>query len=113
MNEQFTLSLKDALLLVMSGGGGGVVYWLMEKVKWLKNLAPEYKRYASLALSALLPVAAWLVMLLFGYESPPTTWVEWAERIFTLAAPALIVSGTLHGRIDLRKKANGVSEGGE
>jgi len=91
------MSLREALLAVLSGGGGIVVYWLMEFIPQLKELRADYKRYASLVLSGLLPVLAWLVLLGMGYEQPPATWQAWVERVFALAAGALLVGQGIHG----------------
>jgi hypothetical protein len=101
------LSLKEALVYLMSGGTGAVVFWLMENVPFLKNLASDYKRYVSIALSAVLPVGAWLIMLGMGYEQAPEAWQGWVERIFALIAAALIISQGLHGALRLRKRRTG------
>lgn len=101
------MTLKDALLILVSGGGGAIVYWLMENVKFLKNLAPDYKRYASIGLSMLLPVLAWLVMIAMSYEQAPSTWQGWIESIFALAAGAIIISQGLHGALQLKPKRTG------
>jgi hypothetical protein len=101
-----TLTLKDALLLLVSGGGGAISYWLMAKVPALVAIKrPDYKRYVSLAIQAALPILSWLVMMGMGYESPPVAWQGWIERCFALAAGAIIVGQGMHGAIDLRKRA--------
>jgi len=92
------MSLQEALLAVLSGGGGWLTYLLMEHIPFLKEIKrADYKRYASLAISALLPVLAWLALLGMGYEGAPATWQGWVERIFALMAPALIVGQGIHG----------------
>lgn len=92
------MSLKEALLAVLSGGGGWLTYVLMEHVPAFKKIKrPDHKRYVSLLLSGLLPVLAWLVLLGMGYESAPATWQAWVERVFALAAGALIVGQGIHG----------------
>jgi hypothetical protein len=96
------MSLREVLLAVVSGGGGAIVYWLMDHVKPLETLRPDYKRYASLALSAVLPVLAWLIMLGLGYDAPPPTWQGWLEQAFALAAGAILVSQGVHGAAKLR-----------
>lgn len=98
------MSLKEALLILVSGGGGAVVYWLMDVIPWLKELRPDHKRYASLALSCLLPIAAWLIMIVMSYLAAPLTWQGWIESAFALAAGALLVSQGVHGAVKLRKR---------
>jgi hypothetical protein len=101
-----TLTLRDALLLLISGGGGAISYWLMAKVPALANIErPDFKRYVSLAIQAALPVLAWLVMLGMGYEQAPLVWQGWVEKAFALAAGAILVGQTMHGAIDLRRRA--------
>lgn len=97
------LTLREALVYLMSGGAGAVVFWLMENIPFLASLAADYKRYVSLALSAFIPVGAWLIMLGMGYEPAPEAWQGWLERIFALIAAALVVSQGLHGALRLRK----------
>jgi len=98
------LTLREALLALVSGGAGAVVYWLMENIAYLKNLAPDIKRFVSIALSAVIPVAAWLIMIGMAYEQPPGTWQGWLEAIFALIAGSLIISQGLHGVLRLRKR---------
>jgi hypothetical protein len=100
-----TVVWKDFLLWIIAGGGGGTAaWWLIGNIKWLKELAPDYKRYASWILSAGLPLAAWGIFLLMGYEPPPSTWQGWVERIFALIALAFSGSQILHGATDLRRR---------
>ena len=97
------MELKDFLLIFVSGGGGAVVYWLMEHVKFLANLEPEWKRYVSLALAGVLPIPFWLFGIAMNYWMPPVGWRAWVEAIFALAVGAILVSQGLHGRMKLRK----------
>jgi hypothetical protein len=99
------MTVKDFLLLLMSAGSGGVVYWAMESFAWLKNLKPEAKRYVSYGLAALLPVVGWLLGIGMDYWESPIGWRAWVEAVFALAAGAIIVSGGLHGRLQLSKRA--------
>lgn len=96
------MSLHDALMVLVSGGGGAIVYWLMEHVQFLAELRPDYKRYAALALAALLPILGWLAMLAMGYDAPPDRWQGWVEQMFALAAGAILVSQGVHGAVALR-----------
>jgi hypothetical protein len=97
-----TLALKDVLLVLMAAGSGGLVYWLMETAAWLKALPADQKRYASLALSALVPVLAWLGGVGMAYWAAPSTWRAWVEAIFAVAAGGILTSQTLHGALKLR-----------
>lgn len=101
--EEFTL--KEALIWIMSGGGAGLLaYFVVDKVKWLKALAPDYKRYVSLLLTALFAMGAWSIGIWVGYVPQPHTTVNWVETSFTVIAVALFVSQGTHGAIDLRKR---------
>lgn len=97
------MNLQDLLLLLMTAGSGGVVFWLMENVKFLANLSPEYKRYTSLLLSAVIPVVAWLAGVLMAYWTPPDTWRSWIEAIFAVACGGVLTSQTLHGALRLAR----------
>lgn len=99
------ITLQEALAWVISGGGAGVIAWfLMDKIEFLKTLGPDYKRYASLALTALLAVAGWLASIGMAYVVPPETWRGWVESVFSVIAVALLVSQGVHGAINLRKR---------
>ena len=102
--QEFTL--QSFLILIVAGGSivGGIVYWLMDNVAWFKARPPLEKRVWAFALSAALPIAAWLVMLVMGYEAAPTTWQGWIEKVFTLALTPILVSQGIHGVRDLRTK---------
>ena len=95
------MNLQDLLLLLMAAGSGGLVFWLMENVKFLAGLSPEYKRYTSLLLSGLIPVAAWLIGVLMAYWAPPETWRGWIEAIFAVACGGVLTSQALHGALRL------------
>lgn len=100
------VTLQGFLALFVAGGSivGVAVYWLMDTVAFLKNLSPAQKRFVSLGMSALLPVAAWLLMLVMGYDAAPLTWQGWVERVFTLALTPILVSQGIHGVRDLRQR---------
>ena len=99
------LTLKEAVLWVMSGGGAGVIaYLLIGNVKALKSLAPDYKRYVSIALTALLALAAWGAGMGMQYLQVPVDWRGWIESAFSIIAVALFASQGIHGVVDLRQK---------
>ena len=95
------MTLRDLIVLLMTAGSGGLVFALMEKVAYLKNLPPDLKRYASLLLSMLIPVLAWLIGIGMAYFTPPDTWRAWIEAIFAVGAGGLLTSQTLHGALRL------------
>lgn len=96
------MELREFLSLLVSGGAGAVVFWLMERVPFLAELRPDHKRYASLGVAIVLPVVAWLAMVGLGYQVPPESWQGWVERVFALAAGAIVVSQGVHGALRLR-----------
>jgi len=99
------LSLGEAVAWVLSGGGAGVIaYFVVGKVKALNGLEPDYKRYASIGLTAVLAVAAWGAGMGMKYLAVPVDWRGWIEAAFSTIAIALVASQGLHGVIDLRQK---------
>jgi hypothetical protein len=102
MLEVCFMELRDLLMVLISGGGGVVVYWLLEHVPTLANLSPEYKRYASLILAALLPIPFYLLGVAMQYWPAPVDWRAWVEILFAIAAGAVIASQAVHGREQLR-----------
>ena len=99
------LSLGEALAWVLSGGGAGVIaYFAVGKIKALNELASDYKRYVSIALTAALALAAWGAGMGMQYLAVPADWRGWVEAAFSTISLALITSQGLHGVIDLRQK---------
>ena len=103
MPEELTLGALIAWLL--SGGGSGVVaFFLMEKVKFLAGLAPDYKRYASLGITAAVALAAWGIGLGMKYIPIPGDPRSWVESVFSIVAVAIAIAQTIHGATSLRRK---------
>ena len=102
MSVDFTL-LSQFLAWIVCGGGAGVIaYVLMDKVRLLAELAPEVKRYASLALAAILAMAAFVLGVFLGYEPHPVNAQMWVEGLFAVAFVATNLSQIIHGRKQLR-----------
>ena len=103
------LSLGEAIAWVLSGGGAGIIaYFAVGKIKFLSDLAPDYKRYASIGLTALLALVAWGAGLGMEYLKMPVDWRGWIEAAFSTIAIALVTSQGIHGAIDLRaRRLNG------
>jgi len=98
-NDQLFMMLQ----WFVAGGGAGIVsYWLMEKVPQLKGLAAEYKRYASVALSAVLAMAAYALAVGLNYQTSPGDLQGWLEALFAAASVAVGLSQIIHGRRKLR-----------
>ena len=93
---------KILLWFVTGGGAGTVSYWLMENVAWLTYLKAEYKRYASVALSAVLAMAAYALTVALAYQAAPETVQAWLEALFAAASVAIGLSQMIHGRRKLR-----------
>jgi len=99
-----TTLLQQVLSWVVAGGGAGIVtYFAMEN--WVPDdlLSHEGKRYLSLALAAVLAMAAFSLSVLLGYQPDPTTVQGWAESLFAVAFVATGLSQVIHGRMKLRE----------
>jgi len=100
------MSLAGLLIWLTSAGGAvALTLWAMDNVPWLKARTSEERRYLSLGIAGLVPVVAWLGSVGLGYSSAPATWQGWLESIFAVAAPAILASQGLHGRLKLRGKS--------
>jgi len=99
------LTLGGFVAWLLSGGGAGIVtFFLMDKVAFLKALAPDYKRYASLVLTGLLALGAWGIGLGMKYIPVPGDTRSWIESAFSVIAIAIAVAQTTHGATSLRKR---------
>jgi hypothetical protein len=99
------LSLAEAIAWVLSGGGAGVIaFFLVGKVKALRSLEPDYKRYASIGIAVVLALLAWGAGMGMGYLAVPIDWRGWIEAAFATIALAYVTSQTVHGVTDLRQR---------
>jgi len=98
------MELNEFLLWLVTGGGAGVAgYWLMEQVgKYWPDLSSELKRYLSLTVAAGLAMLAYYAQTLLAYVPAPGTTQAWIEALFSVAAVAIGLSQSIHGRIRLR-----------
>lgn len=92
--------------VVAEGGAPVIAYLLMEKVAWLRKLAPEYKRYAAMALAAGVAVVAFLGQVAMDYRPVPEAARGWIEALFYvgMAAVPAIVTQIVHARLVLSQK---------
>lgn len=101
--EGFTL--VQAVAWLLTGGGAGIVaFWLMNKVGFLKDLAPDYKRYASIILVMVIAGLVWGFGMIIGYIQVPGVWQVWLEDAFAMMFIALSTSQAFHGATSLRQK---------
>lgn len=92
------MELNDLLTWILSGGGAGVVsYWLMEHLAFLVMLAPQYKRYVSLALAGTLAVVGYLIAVGMGYQVAPAEVKGWVEALFSVIGVAIGLGQLIHG----------------
>ena len=98
------MTLNEVLLLIVGGGSGAFVFWLMEKIEAITRLRPDVKRYLSWLLSGAIPLVAWGLMLLMGYEAAPVSWRAGGERVFALLWVAFTSNQGIHAVVVLRKK---------
>ena len=92
--------------VVAEGGAPIIAYLLMEKVACLRKLAPEAKRYASMALAAGVAILAFLGQVAMEYRPVPESARGWIEGLFYVGMAAIpaVVAQVIHGRIVLSKK---------
>lgn len=98
------MQLADFLKWIMAAGSGIIAYWMMENIGVLKALAPEWKRYAALAIAGALAVLGFLASVGIGYDPVPDGWKAWIETVFAVIAVAIGLSQAIHGRLRLSKR---------
>jgi len=98
-----TTLLSETLKWLMSAGAGTATYFLMEKVPPLARLSSEAKRYISIAIAAILSMAAFSASVGLGYEPTPATVQAWVEALFAVAFVASGLSQIIHGKVKLAK----------
>ena len=89
--------------VIASGGAGIATFFLIQEVKALATLAPAPKRYAAIAISGGIAVAAYLAMVLMGYAPTPQAWNTWVEQVFLYASTGFGLSQIIHGTVALAK----------
>ena len=94
------MNLWDAAQWVLGGGAGPAVYWLVNNVAVLSELAPRHKRFVSLALAAAVAWVALGVTLWMGAPLPATP-QEWVNKLFAVAFAAIVASQGIHGQREL------------
>jgi len=90
MDELFTL--EGALRWLVSAIGSGLLAsWILSNWPWFQRLQDDLaKRLIALLSPAPIAVVAYLILLLFAYDSQPATMTLWAERIYGIMAGAII-----------------------
>ena len=102
MSPDITVLAAVLTWLVSAPGAGLASYFLMEKIPALAALSAELKRYASLALAALLAMAVFSAGVGLGYAAMPADVQGWGEALFAVAFVASGLGQTIHGRVKLR-----------
>ena len=102
MNVDSTLLFLFLTYMVEGGGAGVLTYFLMEKARFLAALTAEGKRYASIAIAAILAMAFFVFAVGLQYHPRPETAQAWLEALFAVAFMATGLSQILHGRLKLR-----------
>ena len=98
-------TLTLALSWLFSGPGAGAAsFFLMEKIPALANLSAELKRYVSMALAAVIAMAAFSVAVVLEYQPSPAGWQAWLEALFAVAGVAVGIGQMIHGRVKLRNR---------
>lgn len=101
------MQLPEFLTWIVSGGGAALVaYWMMERVPFLVELESQQKRFASLALAAVIACAGFVVSVAAGYrEAPASEFWPWLEALFSVIAVAIGGSQGVHGLLKLGERA--------
>ncbi len=93
------MDLGTLLGWLVSGGGTAVVAsWLLDKVKWLHDLAFESKRWASLGLTAALAMLAYAAQVKVGYVATPAGAQGWLEALCLVGTSSFALSQMIHAR---------------
>lgn len=96
------MELREFLAWLTSGVGAGIAaFFLMEKVSYFRNLPPEPKRYAAIALNALIACGAWSLGVAVGYQAAPIGGLAWVEQLFLVGTTAFGLSQVIHARAAL------------
>ena len=95
--------LRQLLFWVIGGGAGAITFFVMEN--WVpESWSAEAKRYLSLALAAVLAMAAFSASVALGYLPRPETAQGWVESLFSVGFVATGLSQVIHGRVKLRQR---------
>ena len=96
------MELQAFIVWLVSGSGAAwVAYTLMEVVPFLANLVPQDKRYASLALAAVVAMLAQAAAVACQCAPTPADWLGWVTLLFSAASLAVIGSQAKHGQTSL------------
>ena len=104
MDIDSTLLMQFLVWIAGGVGAGAVTYYLFENVPQLASLQPKLKRYGSLALSAVVAMAAFAAAVGLGYFDTPAGAQGWLEALFAVAFVAVGGGQVLHGA---KKLGNG------
>jgi len=96
--------LQQVLFYLIGPGAGVVTFALMERFA-PDGWSSEIKRYASLALAAILAMGAFAASVGLTYLPQPETVQAWCEALFAVAGLAIGLSQGIHGRARLRNRA--------
>lgn len=91
------MELRDILVFLTTAGAAGVAYWLLNNVQSLAKLSPQYKRIASIVLSAGIAILAYLAQVAMLYAVAPVDTRAWIEALVTVGTSAFGLSQVVHG----------------
>jgi len=103
MDQVFSLR-EFAVWLLTGGGSGAVVFWLMDNVPFLAGILPDYKRWATFALTAVVATGTWLFCMWMGWVGVPASPQGWVESALSVIGTAIITGQVIHGATSLRKR---------
>jgi len=102
----------ELLVRLLQGGAAGViVYWLLEQpflvgfVHWMEEVstwftfsAAEIKRYVAIALSTLVSLGLYMLLVVVEVAKLPIGWVGWIDLILWLGGLSFGMSQVVHAR---------------
>ena len=91
------MNVWDMAQWVLGGGMGPVAYFLMERVKFLREIdQSSTKRYVSFGVAILVAWVALFVTFWFGADMPVSP-QEWVNLLGMVAFESVVVSQSIHG----------------
>jgi len=90
------MELQAVLRLVETVLAGAIAWWLIDHIKWFTTLQPDTKRLVSYVVSATIAIAAYLGLVLFGWEPAPIGVTPWVSTLWLVGTSSFGMSTLLN-----------------